>query len=40
MSKDKNDDTTDGGKHDVSRDGQTGKTADGIDPKEYGEGNK
>jgi hypothetical protein len=29
------DKTSDGGKHDVGRDGQTGKTADQIDPKKY-----
>ncbi|MFK0251633.1 hypothetical protein ACIQUM_43635 [Amycolatopsis azurea] len=43
MAKDKNDkddDNTDGGRHDVTRDGQTGKTADDIDPKKYGEGSK
>ncbi len=41
VGKDKNDgDTTDGGRHDVGRDGQTGKTADDIDPKEYGEEEK
>lgn len=33
MGKDKN---TDGGKHDVGRDGQTGKKAEDIDPSEYG----
>lgn len=42
MGKDKNDDkndddkNTDGGRHDVGRDGQTGKTADDIDPSKYG----
>ncbi|MEU6130744.1 hypothetical protein ABZ805_16350 [Saccharopolyspora sp. NPDC047091] len=29
---------TDGGQHDVGRDGQTGKTADDIDPKDYEQG--
>ncbi|MGW3470999.1 hypothetical protein ACWDKQ_21645 [Saccharopolyspora sp. NPDC000995] len=38
MGKDKNDDTIDGGKHDVGRDGQTGKTSDDIDPKDYEQG--
>ncbi|MGI8310344.1 hypothetical protein [Saccharopolyspora hattusasensis] len=41
MGKDKNDGgTTDGGRHDVGRDGQTGKTSDDIDPKEYEQGSK
>ena len=40
MDKDRDDSgTTDGGRHDVNRDGQTGKTAEDIDPKKYGEGN-
>lgn len=30
------DDAKDGGKHDLSRNGQTGKTADDIDPDKYG----
>ncbi|MGH3981230.1 MAG: hypothetical protein ACRDST_00725 [Pseudonocardiaceae bacterium] len=30
------DEVKDGGKHDLSRDGQTGKTADDIDPDKYG----
>lgn len=36
---DKNDDDAgvkDGGRHDVGRDGETGKTADDIDPSKYG----
>lgn len=32
----KDDEVKDGGKHDVSRDGQTRKTADDIDPDKYG----
>lgn len=32
------DENTDGGKHDVSRDGPTGKTADDINPKDYEQG--
>ena len=30
------DDVKDGGRHDVSRDGETGKTAGDIDPDKYG----
>lgn len=33
-------DAKDGGKHDVSRNGQTGKTADDIDPDKYGTDNE
>jgi hypothetical protein len=29
------DDVKDGGRHDVGRDGETGKTADDIDPDKY-----
>lgn len=32
--------TTDGGRHDVGRDGQTGKTAEDINPKDYEQGGK
>lgn len=35
---DKDKDATDDGKHSVERDGQTGKTADDIDPKKYEDG--
>lgn len=32
---DAKDEVKDGGRHDVGRDGQTGKTADGINPDDY-----
>lgn len=38
MTKDDHDRPKDGGRHDVTRDGQTGKTGQDIDPSEYGPG--
>jgi hypothetical protein len=40
VSKENGDRPTDGGRHDVGRDGQTGKTADDINPKDYEQGAK
>jgi hypothetical protein len=34
--KDDDAETKDGGRHDVSRDGETGKTTEDIDPNKYG----